>query len=118
MSKEHIRKFCSENEVDKVRQLTQILCILSFSDVTGRELDILCEFLYHGGVNEKAKKSFTMNYKTSKANYGQLVKRLSDKGILTDKPTRTGKDLHPEFNTLKQHFLGVEKGIFVIISPK
>ena len=118
MNKEHIRKYCSENEVDKVRQLTQILCILSFSDVTGRELDILCEFLYHGGVNDKAKKSFMMNYKTSKENYGQLVARLSAKGILTDKPKRTGKELHIEFNTLKQDFLNVEKGIFVILSPK
>jgi hypothetical protein len=117
LTKEHIRKYCSENEVEKVRQLTQILCILSFSDVTSREIDVLCEILYHGGVNDKAKKSFTMNYKTSKENYGQVIKRLSDKGILIDKPFRSGKDIHPEFNLLKKYFLDMDKGIFVILSP-
>jgi len=117
MSKEFLKRACSENRVDRVRQLTQILCILSFSDVTPRELDALCEFLYHGGVCDKAKKSFMMNHKISSANYGQIVKRLADKGILTSKQFRSGKELHTEFQLLKDYFLDQEQAIFVIKTP-
>lgn len=103
------------NKIEKVRQLTQILCILSFQDVTGRELDLLCEFIYNGGVNDKAKKSFMLTYKTSAANYGQIVKRLSDKNILFDKPTRTGKVLHTDFEELKKYYIDtVEPNILAI----
>jgi hypothetical protein len=96
---------CKENKIEKVRQLTQILCILSFQDVTGRELDLLCQFIYNGGVNDKARKSFMLTYKTSAANYGQIVKRLSDKNILFDKPSRTGKIMHKDFEELKKYYI-------------
>ena len=107
----HIRLTFSSNKVEKVRQLVNIFCILNFQDVTGRELDLLCEVIYHKGVNEEAKKAFRLNYKTSAANYGQVVKRLSDKGILIDKETtqgyrqRTGKIMHPDFEALTKHFV-------------
>lgn len=88
----------SENKVEAIRQFVQTVSIFSFSNVTGRELDLLCEILYAGGVNDKAKTSFLINYKTTKENYGQLVKRLSDKGILIDLDKRNGKKLHPTFH--------------------
>lgn len=111
MSIPHIRIYCSENKVDKVRQLTQMICIFNFKDVTDRELDLLCEIIYHGGVNETSKRSFMANYKTSAANYGQVIKRLGDKGILVNRESkdgytsRTGKLLHPDFELLREHFI-------------
>jgi hypothetical protein len=107
----HIRLTFSTNKVEQVRQLVNIFCILNFQDVTDRELDLLCEIIYHRGVNENSKKAFRLNYKTSAANYGQVVKRLSDKGILIDKVTqdgykqRTGKIMHPDFEALMKHFV-------------
>lgn len=74
-----------------------MVSIFSFRDVTGRELDLLCEILRCGGVNDKAKTSFLINYKTTKENYGQLVKRLADKGILINNDQRNGKKLHNTF---------------------
>ena len=96
---------CSEVKVNKVRQLTQIFCLLSFQDITNRELDLLCHFIYCGGVNDKAKKAFMVEEKTSAANYGQLVRRLSDKNILVNKKHRTGKSLHPDFEKLKEFYV-------------
>ena len=90
----------STNKVEAIRQIVQITCILKFSEVTGRELDLLCELLRCGGVNEQAKKSFLVNYKTTKENYGQLVKRLADKGILYNNEKRNGKNLHKRFNSI------------------
>jgi len=107
MSKPFLVVPCKENKIEKVRQLTRILCILSFEDVTGRELDLLCEIMYNGGVNERAKKSFMLTYKTSSANYGQIVKRLSDKKILFDKPNRSGKILHNDFEELRKYYIDV-----------
>lgn len=99
-SKDCISLLSSENKVMAIRQIVQTVCIFNFSDVTGRELDLLCELLACGGVNDQAKKRFLINYKTSKENYGQLIKRLSDKGILINKDFRNGKDLHPLFEQL------------------
>ncbi len=87
----------SENEVEAIRQCVQTICIFRFQNITGRELDLLCEILACGGVNEKAKTRFKINYKTTNENYGQLVKRLSDKGILVEKDRRNGKELHGIF---------------------
>lgn len=82
------------NSIIAIRQFVQTICIFEFRDVTMRELDLLCELLRCGGVNEKAKKSFLINYKTTKENYGQLIKRLSDKGILINNEMRNGKQLN------------------------
>lgn len=118
MSKPFLKIKCSENRVEKVRQLTQIFCILDFQDITPRELDLLCEIIYHNGVNDKSKKSFILTYKTSSANHGQLVKRLSDKGILVDKQARTGKVLHSSFNDLKKYYVDVtEPNVLAIVVP-
>jgi len=87
----------SSNSIEAIRQFVQTVCIFSFRDVTMRELDLLCELLRCGGVNDKAKKGFLVNYKTTKENYGQLVKRLSDKGILINNEMRNGKKLHQTF---------------------
>lgn len=87
----------SENKVEAIRQFVQTLCIFNFRNVTGRELDLLCEILRCQGVNDKAKQSFLINYKTTKENYGQLIKRLSDKEILLNNEKRNGKQLHPTF---------------------
>lgn len=109
MNKDFLAITCDKNKIEKVRQLTQILCILCFQNVTAREIDLLCEFIYNGGVNEKAKKSFMLSYKTSAANYGQIVKRLSDKNILYDKPKRMGKILHKHFEELKRCYIDNEQ---------
>ncbi len=89
----------SENKVEAIRQFVQTICIFNFQNITGRELDLLCEILRCGGVNDTAKKSFKINYKTTNENYGQLIKRLSDKGILTERERRNGKELHELFFT-------------------
>lgn len=125
-NKEFLTVDCSKNKVDRVRQLTQILCILEFQDVTGRELDLLCEFIYHDGVNDKAKKSFMANYKTSAANYGQVVKRLSDKKILVEKEVdagrnthQIGKILHKSFEDLKRIYINkTEDNILAVVVRK
>ena len=108
MNKPFLVVACKQSKIEKVRQLTQILCILSFQDITGRELDLLCEFIYNGGVTETAKRSFMLTYKTSAANYGQIVKRLADKNILFDKPTKMGKIMHKDFEELKKHYIDDE----------
>lgn len=99
----------SENKVEAIRQFVQTTCIFQFKGVTGRELDLLCELLRCGGVNDKAKLSFLINYKTSKENYGQLVKRLSDKGILIDAERRNGKKLHPTFLQVLDLYINNDK---------
>jgi hypothetical protein len=107
----HLRLWCSKDKVKRVRQLVHVFCIFNFQDVTDRELDLLCEIIYHKGVNTNAKNSFMLNYKTSAANYGQVIKRLADKGILVNKEfnglyqQRTGKLLHKDFEALMTHFV-------------
>ena len=120
----HLRLFLKQNKVERVRQLVHIFCIVNFQDITDRELDLMCEIIYHKGVNENSKKSFMLNYKTSSANYGQVIKRLSDKGILVNKQTtdgyvtRTGKLLHKDFEALMKHFV-IDEDIrmLAIIAP-
>lgn len=115
MSKGFLTINCSENKVDKIRQLTRIFCILSYQDVTDRELDLLCEFIYCGGVTAKAKKSFMLQYNTSSENYSQLVKRLFDKKILYNKDHRSGKVLHSDFKKLAEYYVETdEKNILVV----
>ena len=46
-----------------------------------------------------------MNYRTSSANHGQVVKRLYDKGILINKENRTGKLLHNDFGSVMDGFI-------------
>jgi len=99
-NKDCISLISSENKEVAIRQIVQTVCIFNFADVTARELDLLCELLASGGVNEQSKKRFLINYKTSKENYGQLIKRLSDKGILINKDHRNGKELHNIFEQL------------------
>lgn len=103
----------SKNEIEAVRQFVQTICIFKFNDVTGRELDLLCEIIRCEGVNEKSKKSFMINYKTSAANFGQLVKRLSDKGILIDKAKRNGKDLAEDFVNFTELYLKNNKSNYI-----
>lgn len=106
---------CSENKVDKIRQLTRIFCVLSYEDVTDRELDLLCEFIYNGGVTANAKKSFMMQYETSSANYSQLVKRLFDKKILYNKDHRSGKVLHSDFQKLAEYYVDTDDMNILVI---
>lgn len=104
-----------ENRVQAIRQVVQTVCIFAFRDVTGRELDLLCELVRCGGVNEKAKKGFLVNYKTTKENYGQLIKRLGDKGILEVNPMRNGKILHTKFLKLLELYLENPNEHYIII---
>lgn len=99
----------STNEIEAVRQFAQTVCIFQFRDVTGRELDLLCEILSCRGVNEKAKQRFLINYKTTKENYGQLIKRLADKKILINNEQRNGKQLHPTFMSFLNLYLEERK---------
>lgn len=108
----------SENEVEAIRQCVQTICIFNFQNVTGRELDLLCEVLRCGGVNEKAKKSFKINYKTTNENYGQLVKRLSDKGILVEKDMRNGRELHKIFFNYLELYVNSSKPNLLAIKWK
>jgi len=103
------------NEVEAIRQFVQTICIFEFRDVTGRELDLLCELLRGGGVNDKAKLSFLINYKTTKENYGQLIKRLSDKGILIENDRRNGKKLHPTFLNVLDLYINNDKQNLLLI---
>jgi len=110
MSKaEFILLTSSENKVESIRQFVQTICIFNFTSITGRELDLLCEVIRCGGVNENAKKSFKINYKTTSENYGQLVKRLSDKGILVERERRNGRELHTIFFNLIELYINGEK---------
>ena len=99
----------SENRVKAIRQFVQTHCIFEFTDVTPRELDLLCEVIACGEVGDKAKKNFIMNYNTSKENYGQIVKRLADKKILINKNGRNGKLLHDSFTMLVEDYIEKEK---------
>lgn len=105
----------SENKVEGVRQFVHTLCLFRFQNVTNRELDLLCEILRCGGVNDKAKKSFMINYRTTKENYGQLVKRLGDKGILVSLDTRNGKKLHSDFENLLKIYLNSKSDVPLIL---
>lgn len=108
--------YSSRNKVEAVRQFVQTVCIFEFKNVTNRELDLLCELIRCGGVNDKAKRSFIVNYQTSKENYGQLVKRLADKKILESKDGRNGKVLSPllitmldlYINNTEANYLGIQ----------
>jgi hypothetical protein len=96
---------CSDNGVEKVRQIVHILCLTTFQNVTPRELDVLCEFVMFGYTRE-AKNSFVLNYNTTEANFNQIVKRLTEKGILIPRPYRDkGKLLHPDFEKLKSIYV-------------
>ena len=95
----------SENRIKAIRQFVHTFCIFEFQDVTPRELDLLCEILACGEVGDKAKKNFLMNHSTTKENYSQIVKRLSDKGILKDKEGRNGKRLHESLKNLSEMYI-------------
>lgn len=105
----------AQNKIEAIRQFVQTVCIFSFRDVTGRELDLLCELLRCGGVNDKAKTSFMVNYKTTKENYGQLIKRLADKKILVEQDRRNGKKLHPLFLQVLELYINNDKEHHLII---
>ena len=105
----------AQNKIEAIRQFVQTVCIFSFRDVTGRELDLLCELLRCGGVNDKAKTSFMVNYKTTKENYGQLIKRLADKKILVEHERRNGKKLHPLFLQVLELYINNDKEHHLII---
>lgn len=81
-------------------------------------MDLLCEILRCNGVNDKAKKAFMLNYDTTKENYGQLVKRLSDKGILIDKEQRNGKNLHPTFFKVLELYINNDNQHHMILKWK
>jgi hypothetical protein len=95
----------STNRVEAVRQFVHTLCIFRFQNITSRELDLLCEILRCEGVNDKSKNSFMLNYKTTKENYGQLVKRLSDKGILINVDRRNGKRMHQDLIQIYDQYI-------------
>lgn len=108
----------STNKVEAIRQVIQTICIFRFRDVTGRELDLLCELIRCGGVNDKAKKSFMLNYKTTKENYGQLIKRLADKGILINNEMRNGKKLQDSFLHFIEFYLNNPEEHILLVSWK
>jgi hypothetical protein len=108
----------SNNRIEAVRQFVHTMCLFCFQNVTGRELDLLCEVLRCGGVNDKSKKSFMINYKTTKENYGQLVKRLSDKGIFVDLNARNGKRLHENFENLLTMYLNNDSKSILMLEWK
>ena len=93
------------DRIKAIRQFVQTFCIFEFQDVTARELDLLCEILACGELNEKAKKNFILNYNTTKENYSQIVLRLSAKGILEDKERRNGKVLHESLKKLSEIYI-------------
>lgn len=95
----------NQNRIKAIRQFVHTFCLFEFTDVTPRELDLLCEIISCGEVGEKAKKNFILNFETTKENYSQIVKRLSDKGILKDKETRNGKRLHESFKSLSDIYI-------------
>lgn len=97
------------NRIKAVRQFVHTFCIFRFQNVTPRELDLLCEILECGEVGDKAKKNFILNYDTNKDNYSQIIKRLSDKGILIDKETRNGKRLHDDLKKLSYMYINSEQ---------
>ncbi len=94
-----------KNRIKAVRQFVQTFCIFAFKDVTPRELDLLCEILACGELNEKAKKNFILNHDTTKENYSQIVLRLASKGILQDKERRNGKVLHDSLKQLSDMYI-------------
>jgi hypothetical protein len=104
---------CSTVDVEKIRQIVHILCITTFQDVTPRELDVLCEFVMFD-YSKEAKNSFILNYNTTEANFNQIIKRLTDKGILLPKPYKSGKTLHPDFKKLKELYVD-QKNDFLIV---
>jgi hypothetical protein len=95
----------SQNRIIAIRQFVQTFCIFAFQDVTPRELDLLCEILACGELNEKAKKNFLLNNNTTKENYSQIVLRLASKGILQDKERRNGKVLHESLKQLSEMYI-------------
>lgn len=100
----------NNNRIKAIRQFVQTFCIFEFRDVTGRELDLLCEILACGEVGDKAKKNFIMNYETTKENYSQIVMRLAEKGILINKEGRNGKKIHDSFKKLSEMYINAEPG--------
>ncbi len=104
---------CSDNAVERVRQLVHILCITTFQDVTPRELDVLCEFVLFD-YGKEAKNSFMLNHNTTEANFNQIVKRLTDKGILIPKPYKNGKLMHPDFKKLKELYIDDSNDFLIV----
>ena len=93
------------NRKKAIRQFVKTFCIFRFQDVSSRELDLLCEIINVGEVSERSKKNFIVNFETTKENYSQIVKRLSDKGILINKDRRNGKELHPDIVQLSESYI-------------
>ena len=91
----------SQDRLKSIRQLTHTICLYYFSNVTNRELDLLCEIINVGDVCKEAKESFMHNYQTTKENTAQIINRLSKKNIIVDRRFRTGRELHPTFMKLK-----------------
>ena len=92
-----------------IRQFVKTFCIFRFQDISSRELDLLCEIINVGEVSERSKKNFILNFETTKENYSQIVKRLSDKGILINKERRNGKELHPDILDLSEYYINNTK---------
>jgi hypothetical protein len=92
----------SKSKAKAVRQLVQTLCIFYFEDVTSRELDVLCEMVHHGVSGTDSRDSYMINYRASKESFFQVKDRLTKKGILQKKQYKTGKELHPYFENIKQ----------------
>lgn len=102
------------NKFVATRQLVQLLCILYFEDVAERELDLLCECVMAGSLCDEAKESFIINSQTTASNWAVTLSRLSKKGILVERPHRTGKKLHPYFNDVIDIINGKKKNIILI----
>lgn len=92
----------SKNKTKAIRQLVQTLCIFYFEDITSRELDVLCEMIHHGVSGTDSRDAYMIKHKASKESFFQVKDRLTRKQILQKKQYRTGKELHPYFENIKQ----------------
>ncbi len=97
-----------------IRQFVHTFCIFRFKSIAPRELDLLCEILAVGEVNNTAKKNFILNCETTKENYYQVVKRLADKGILKDKLNRNGKELHESLIQLSEIYINGQAKFMIL----
>jgi len=108
----------SENEVERVRQLVQMVCLTSFKNkLSSRELDVLFECVMFG-YGEEAKKAFMLNHKVTKENFSVISDRLAKKGVLVNKKNRQGKDLHEDFIKLRELYIDGKSQYLIVTNAK
>jgi len=103
MSNNIIKMNLKRTTIEKIDLLIKIYSVTCFKVViTDKELEFLRAYIYTG-YNEQTKKGLEVKY--SRGNINTTNASLQKKGFLKPKPYKQDKELHPEFEKLRQEFI-------------